>query len=216
MPTCKSRFRVCCGTLLLSSICLVVQACSAKNGEGPITEKDSAAVEEGIKSADEAPVVDLKPAPQTFAFESHRFTISAKAPTKLQVANHRNSRTFAFLGPERKNLGQSVFSIIVVNGGAAEHVPSKDELMEGMLHPFRQRLTGYKEIPFTLELAGGKRESGTEFSGELGGAGKLHGFVVNVPVKDGIYSLTTTEREEFYSQSLEQLKGLAKTINIEK
>ena len=77
-------------------------------------------------------------------------------------------------------------------------------------------LTRYKEIPFTLELAGGKHESGTEFSGELGGAGKLHGFVVNVPVKDGIYSLTTTEREEFYSQSLEQLKGLAKTINIEK
>ena len=215
MPTWKSCFRFCCVTLSLSSICLVVQSCSAKNGEGPITEKDNAAVEEGYNSADETPVVDLKAAPQTFSFESHKFTIHATAPTKLQVRNHNNSRTFSFLGPERKNLGQSVFSIIVINGGAAEHVPNKDELMKGMLHPFRQRLTDYKELPFTLELAGGRSESGTEYSGTLSGADKLHGFVVTIPVKDGIYSLTTTDREEVYGQSLDQLNSLAKTITIE-
>lgn len=203
-------------TLSLSSICLVVQSCSAKNGEGPITEKDNAEVEEGYNCADEGPIVDLEAAPQTFSFESHKFTIHAKAPTKLQVGNHNNSRTFSFLGPERKNLGQSVFSIIVINGGTAEGEPNKDELMKGMLHPFRQCLDDYKELPFTLELAGGRSESGTEYSGTLGGACKLHGFVVTVPVKDGIYCLTATDREEVYGQSLAQLSSLAKTITIEK
>lgn len=109
MPTWKTCLRFCCVTLSLSSVCLVVQSGSAKNGEGPITAKDNAAVEEGYNSADETPIVDLKAAPQTFSFESLKFTIHAKAPTKLQVRNHSNSRTFSFLGPERKNLGQSVF-----------------------------------------------------------------------------------------------------------
>ncbi len=211
----KNCFRFCTASLSIISVCFVMQSCSANNGEGPITDKDNEAVKEGIKSADETPTVSLQPPPQTFTFEGHKFAIHASAPTKLQVLNRGNSRTFAFLGPERKNLGQNVFSILIVNGGASEKVPNKDELMKGMLHPFRQRLSDYKEEPFTLELANGRREAGTEFSGALGGAGNLRGFVVTIPVKDGIYSLTTTDRQEVYDESIKQLKTLAKSIKIE-
>ncbi|CAN5444226.1 hypothetical protein BH11CYA1_BH11CYA1_10710 [soil metagenome] len=215
MLTLKSCFRFCYVTLLLSSFSLVLQSCSANNGEGPITKADTEAVKEGIRGADETPVVDLQAPPQTFSFESHKFTIHAEAPLKLQMQTRRNSRTYAFLGPERPNLGQSVFSIIVINGGAAEHVPNKVEMMDGMLHPFRQRLTGYKESLFTLDLANGKSESGSEFSGTLSDGSKLHGFVVVIPVKDGLYTLTTTDREEQYGQGIAKLKNLAKTIKIE-
>jgi len=93
---------------------------------------------------------------------------------------------------------------------------NKDDLMKGMLHPFRQRLTDYVEKPFVLKLANGRQESGTEYSGTMPGFGKLTGFVVTIQVKNGIYSLSTTDRQEFYSTTSEHLKILARSIKIGK
>jgi hypothetical protein len=150
---------------------------------------------------------------QTFQQGSHSFTIVPTPGTRLQVMQKGSGKSFNFLGPLRQDSSFHIFSVMILVANQSHPMPSRDELLNKVLLPYKTRMTGYTAKPFTLNLAGGNQESGIEYSGTFEDT-KACGFFVVIPVNDCFYVISGSDRSGEYTQAKRNFEALAASLDI--
>jgi tetratricopeptide (TPR) repeat protein len=181
----------------------------------PITSLDQKQVAAGIDAAQTNPVEVLSGGLRTFQFGKHRFVLDTLKGDRLQVNEREKFISVNIMGPERLGKGARVFNVSIISAPQMDTASMKSELLAGMLLPYRQRLSDFKEEKISVTLAAGRVESGVEYSGSYAGTVSARGFFVLVPLAGTVYVLQGSDRAEFYRESLALIKELMKSLKIE-
>ncbi|MBU6454940.1 MAG: hypothetical protein KGS72_24435 [Cyanobacteria bacterium REEB67] len=150
---------------------------------------------------------------QTFNQGSHSFMITPTPGTRLQIMQKGSGKSFNFLGPLRQDSSFSIFSVMILVANQSHPMPSRDELLNKVLLPYKTRMTGYTAKPFTLNLAGGNQESGIEYSGTFENT-QARGFFVVIPVNDCFYVVSGSDRAGEYDQARRVFEALGSSLDI--
>jgi hypothetical protein len=212
----------------ITTMCLALSA-SADNGVGrpiiggmqPPQASDQSPAQTGAQGGGSAAtqilaVTGLSAGPQNFSHAGHSFNITPASNFRLQVIQKGNSgKAFNFLGPKRDNNTYCIFTVMILARTPNHPMLTKEQLTGAMIAPYKSKLKNLAINAMPITLAGGHQETGVEFSGEGPNNTKARGFVDVIPVNDGFYILSGSDRGEYWDQSLRTFDGMVSTLSIQ-
>ena len=135
---------------------------------------------------------------------------------RLQVIQKgQTGKAFNFLGPKRDNNTYGAFTVMILARNPLHPMLKKEQLMGMMIAPYKEKLHNLSLNQLPVTLAGGHQETGIEFNGEGPNQTKTRGFVVVIPVNEGFYILSGTDRGEYWNQSLRVFDGMVSSLSIQ-
>jgi hypothetical protein len=189
---------------------------SKSSSEGPVTKTDQEQVKEGIEAAKENPPHQLQAGRKTFSFNGHSFSITLpEGWWETEVVNG-DSKHFMFLtaGPEIQN--KAALTVAIYGTDLSVDSLPAGLIVNGMLHPYRQRLAKYQEKVIFIPISGGGFSGGSEYSGMLSDTIGLHGFATSPGGRKGcVFLLTATGKEDCWEGESKKILATLASFKIE-
>lgn len=158
-------------------------------------------IEQGAKAAKLAKPVPVEHKPQRLEFGKHILEVTPPEGYMLDVLTREDKKSFALIGPKRKDGSSAVLMInLIVAPPEETTLPPVDVIRDGMLNPFRNHLTDYQEdVKAPSEINGFKYDN-TFYSGTAG-AKAIQGFVYIGKIADGFCVLSGMDTKDGFTES---------------
>ncbi|MDZ4836409.1 MAG: hypothetical protein SGJ27_21755 [Candidatus Melainabacteria bacterium] len=163
--------------------------------------REAEQIEAGSRLAKHSKPRPIDHKPQLLEFGKHTLEVTPPEGYMLDVLTREDKKSFALIGPKRDDGSSAVLMInMIVSAEEESKLHPVDVIRNGMLDPFRNHLSNYKEdVKEPSEINGFKFDN-TFYSGTAG-AKAIKGFVYIGKIADGFCVLSGMDTQDGFTES---------------